>query len=191
MNKPELDIDFQLIERLRKSDRQSFNLIYDKYCSQLLKACLRRIPDKDVCNDIINDLFLTLWENREKASVQNLKAYLFQSLRFKIIDYIRHKSKSEDLFQDYLYQLQREFIGTDYEVRTKLLQEVIQKEIDSFPIKMKQVFIMSRHEYLSHSEIANKLGISEQTVRSHMKHALKRLRLRLSLIIIFLFLFTP
>ncbi|WP_104385444.1 RNA polymerase sigma factor [Sphingobacterium sp. HMA12] len=185
----DIDIDLKLLSRLQQSDQKAFDRIYIKYSSILYRTCIQRLADSEICNDIIHDIFLSLWENRDKSDIKNLKAYLFQALRFKIIDYIEKKSKTESVLQGYLYQLQKDYIGTDDTIRTKLLQDLIQEEVDKFPNKMRLVYLMSRHENLSYAEIAQKLGISELTVRAHIKHALKRLRIKLSFFIFFLTLY--
>lgn len=183
----ENDIDRILVDRLKQSDRKSFEQIYEKYAVQLYSVCYRRIQDIEISNDIIHDILLSLWENRNRKDINNLRAYLFQALRYKIIDTFQQRSKTHKLYESYLVNLQKDYIGTDHALRTKLFQELIKAEIDRLPRKMKEVFLLSREQNLTYEQIAQKLGISEQTVRSHMKHALRRLRVKLSFVIFLLF----
>lgn len=183
----EHDIDRILVDRLKQSDRKSFEQIYEKYAVQLYSVCYRRIQDVEISNDIIHDILLSLWENRNGKDIKNLRAYLFQALRYKIIDTIQQRSKTHKLYESYLVNLQKDYIDTDHALRTKLFQELIKAEIDRLPRKMKEVFLLSREDNLTHEQIAQKLGISEQTVRSHIKHALRRLRVKLSFVIFLLF----
>lgn len=183
----ENDIDRILVDRLKQSDRKSFEQIYEKYAVQLYSVCYRRIQDIEISNDIIHDILLSLWENRNRKDINNLRAYLFQALRYKIIDTFQQRSKTHKLYESYLVNLQQNYIGTDHALRTKLFQELIKAEIDRLPRKMKEVFLLSREQNLTYEQIAQKLGISEQTVRSHMKHALRRLRVKLSFVIFLLF----
>ncbi|WP_160366786.1 RNA polymerase sigma factor [Sphingobacteruim zhuxiongii] len=183
----ENDIDRILVDRLKQSDRKSFEQIYEKYAVQLYSVCYRRIQDIEISNDIIHDILLSLWENRNRKDINNLRAYLFQALRYKIIDTFQQRSKTHKLYESYLVNLQQNYIGTDHALRTKLFQELIKAEIDRLPRKMKEVFLLSREQNLTYEQIAQKLGISEQTVRSHMKHALRRLSVKLSFVIFLLF----
>ncbi|MFD2556794.1 RNA polymerase sigma factor [Sphingobacterium tabacisoli] len=186
----EIAFDNELLSGLKRSERSAFNSIYEKYSSVLYKTSFKRIPDSDLCNDIIHDIFLALWENREKSNIINLKAYLFQSLRYLIIDHIQRKGKTEKLFQNYLYFLQKDYIGTDHTIRSTLLEQLIDEEVKRLPEKMRMVYLMSRQQHLSHEEIAGKLGISKDTVRAHIKQALRRLRIRLGMILFLLILIT-
>lgn len=184
------NIDLNLLSRLRQSDQKAFDSIYSKYSLPLYRTCVKRLLDTELCNDIVHDIFLALWENRDKSTIQNLKAYLFQALRFKIIDHIQKKGRKESLLTGYVHQLQKDYIGTDHAVRTKLMQELIDQEVKKFPQKMRMVYLMSREDNLSYAEIARKMDISEQTVRTHIKHALRRLRIRITFFIFILFFFT-
>lgn len=190
METQDLSIDMELLSGLKRSERTAFNAIYEKYSAILYKTSFKRLADSDVCNDIIHDIFLSLWENREKANINNLKAYLFQSLRYVIIDHISKKSKTEKLLENYLYLLQKDYIGTDHQVRSTLLEQLINEEVRRLPEKMRLVYLMSREQHLSHEEIAAKMGITTDTVRSHIKQALRRLRIHLGVTLLLLILIT-
>src|SRR5690606_19541212 len=126
-----------------------------------------------------------LWKNKEDLNItETLLAYLFKSVRNRIIN-LRLK---DNRYQDYVSSFGQFLLnfqsGTDYLVREKMLNDLINTEIASLPPKMRQVFELSRKQQMSHKEIANYLEITEQSVRSHVKGALRILRLRLGVVIL-------
>lgn len=177
-----------LLQKLRNGDKLAFEIIYHRYRGLLYVHASKHLKDQEEARDIIHDVFSNLWQNRESLYIeQNLTAYLYQSVRNRVINY-QLKSQRADVyvhsFTDFLEHAQ---VDTDHLVREKMLRELIEQEIATLPTKMRTVFEMSRKEGLSHKEIAERLCISEQSVRSHVKGALKILRLRLDVFILFCF----
>lgn len=177
-----------LLHKLQNGDRLAFEIIYHRYKGLLYVHASKHLNDQEEAKDIIHDIFSNLWQNRTTLHIQeNLTAYLYQAVRNRVINQ-QLKSHRAD---EYINSLQ-EFIShvqadTDHRVREKMLMELIEQEIASLPPKMRIVFELSRKEGLSHKEIAEQLHITEQSVRSHVKGALKILRLRLGLILIFFY----
>jgi RNA polymerase sigma-70 factor (ECF subfamily) len=108
----------------------------------------------------------------------NLTAYLYQSVRNRVINHQLKSQRANDYVNSFMGFLAHSRVDTDHLVREKMLRERIETEIAALPEKMRIVFEMSRKEGLSHKEIAERLKLSEQSVRSHVKGALKILRLR-------------
>jgi RNA polymerase sigma-70 factor (family 1) len=133
-------------------------------------------------NDVIQELFITLWNNRETIQIQtSLSAYLFAAVRNRIIRIFSHERVRSD-YTDSLLLFSRLHPGvanTDYLVRERDLKAQIQLEIARLPEKMRKVFVLSREASLTQHEIAGELGISKATVNKQVKNALRILRLRL------------
>src|SRR5690606_18562664 len=85
--------------------------------------------------------------------------------------------------------IEEEDFKTDGPLREKELSEIIEREINSLPSKMREVFLLRRREYLTHVEIAERLNISQQTVAKQITNALKILRVKLNRFILFFFFF--
>jgi len=183
--------DHELVGLLRAGDRLAYTEIYNRYKFVLHTHAYKWMRDREEAMDIIHELFTILWDKRESIQFSSsLSGYLYISLRNKIFNRVS-KKKFESQYIDSL----QEFINkgdciTDHLVREKQLAALIEKEISALPVKMREVFELSRKSNLSHKEIAEQLGLSEQTVRKHIQHALRILKSKLGLII-FLFLFTP
>jgi len=183
--------DVELISLLKSGDRLAYTEIYDRYKFVLHTHAYKWMRDREEAMDIIHELFTVLWQKRETIQFNsNLSGYLYVSLRNKIFNTIS-KRKFESQYIDSLQVfIDRGQCITDHRIRERQLYELIEKEISALPPKMREVFELSRKSNLSHKEIAERLGLSEQTVRKHIQHALRILKSKLGLII-FLFLFTP
>ncbi len=184
--------DTELIGLLKSGDKTAFTEIFNRYQSLLYIFAYKRIGEREEAKDLIHELFLTLWEKRESLNISgSLPAYLFTILKNKIFDLYKHKKVSQrylDAFQNYLNTNQN---ASDYLVRHNDLSAVIEKEIAALPARMREVFELSRKTNLSRKEIASELNLSEQTVKSHMHHALRILKTRLGVFMILLFLTYP
>lgn len=179
--------DLELVVELRKGDQSAYTEIYHRFKIPLYTFLWRRTQDKEVITDILHDVFLTIWEKREQISYEtSLSGYLFSAVRNKLLDTIAHekvKQRYIDSFYDFMHTAD---ISADDLVRSKEMSQLIATEISALPPKTREVFELSRQYNLSRKEIAQQLGISEQTVKSHMFNALKTLKLKLGS---FLFLF--
>jgi len=179
-----------LLEQIKNGSHAAFESLYDRYITDLFREAHQKLGDAEIAKDITHEIFLSLWENRHHLHINtSVKAYLLQSIRYKVIDQIQ-KGKLADKYLDHLQVLiSQNYSHTDHRLREHMLQNKIDLEIEKLPSRMRNVFQLSRREHLSHSKIAEMLNLSEQTVRSHIKHALRILRSKLTLsIIVFLFL---
>lgn len=178
--------DSELTDLLEADDRLAFAEIYDRYFSLLYLHAFNRVRDKEEAKDVVQELFAFLWANRQSIEFKtNLSNYLYTATRNRILNVIGRKQVHER----YRLKLPAEIAApalTDHLARERQLTEIINKEIQALPPKMRVAFEMSRKYHMTYKEIAGKLDITEQSVRSHVKNALKVLRVKLG-IIIFLF----
>jgi RNA polymerase sigma-70 factor (ECF subfamily) len=167
--------DAQLIARLRLGDDSALAAIYKKYWQQLYLSAYNILKDKLACEDIIQELFIKLWNNRESLEIQvSLKAYLYASTRYEVYRQVRTGRLTSDVF-DTLYdrlQTPAEYKNIEY----KELVAEVSSVVDTLPQKCREVYKLSREEYLSHKQIASKLNISTKTVENHLTKALRQLR---------------
>jgi RNA polymerase sigma-70 factor (family 1) len=182
--------DEELIPLLRADDHGAFNEIYERYKGILvIHACKKLDGDLEDAKEIVQEVFSNFWHNRHALpGINVLKAYLYTLVRNRVLNYIQHQdvvTRYADSFSRY----EKEYdYSTDRLIREKQMLEIIDREINALPAKMKEVFLLSRKNYLSHKEIAEKLEISEHTVKNHIKSALKILRNRLDLVLIIVML---
>lgn len=175
--------DNQLASLLKGGDSIAFTEIYNRYNGLLYIHAYKRLQNREEVNDLIQELFTTLWNRRKEINFTgHLSGYLYTAIRNRVIDFFskRHyKSEYIASFQKFTKHSESE---TDHLIREKQLKDIIEQEISLLPPKMREVFQLSRKANLSHKEIAEKLDLSEHTVKKHVNNALKILRAKLSVI---------
>ncbi len=180
--------DHELLALLKESDRAAFAEVYDRYKVLLHIHAYKKFSDREEAKDIVQDVFASLWKNRENSDFNNLPGYLYTAVRNSIVNHITRK----EVKTKYITSMQNfsSFgqIVTDHLIREKQLADIIEKEIEALPKKMRVIFELSRKEHLSHKEIAERLSISEKTVDKQISNALKILRTRVKLMSFLTFL---
>jgi RNA polymerase sigma-70 factor (family 1) len=165
--------DAQLLEQLRLDDRKAFEILYHKYSSKLFYAAYNLFRDKDVCEDLVQELFIELWTKRSQLNIASLEGYLKVAIRNKVLYYIRSQKASVDLSVI-------ETLVEKYSADSKLFQDdithLLEDGVAQLPEKCRQIFTLSRKEYLTNKEIASRLNISIKTVENQITIALRYLR---------------
>ncbi|MEE9361711.1 MAG: sigma-70 family RNA polymerase sigma factor [Cellulophaga sp.] len=156
----------------------AFKEAYLNNWDKLYIYAYRVLRDKKICEDIIQEIFLMLWKNKQKiGNIENLSAYLFQALRFQIFRHFRDKKViALDIvkFNNILLTNNTEDL---LDKRDRELE--ISSHVEKLPQRCKEIFCLSRTDNLTHNEIATKLDISTQTVKNQITKALKYLRLQI------------
>jgi len=173
--------DNELVALLKEGDEAAYTVIYRRYFKLLYLHAFRRLGNEETAKDVIQEIFTVLWMKRGEIGQINLAAYLYTSIRNRIIDLYSR----EVVANKYLQSL-RDFSNdynetTDHLVRERDMSSLIEKEIRALPPRMREIFELSRKAHLSHKEIAGQLNISENTVATQMTRALKTLRVKLGI----------
>lgn len=173
-------LDNELIKMLKSGDSDAYTEIYDRYKLLLFNHAYKKLGDADAAQDVLQDVFLNLWNRRGQLSEsENLGGYLYTSIRNKVFNIIAH-AKVRNVYADSIYRFaQSEHRHADYLVRERQFSKLIEKEIDALPPRMREIFLLSRKEHLKNKEIADKLSLSEHTVATQIKRAIKILQVRL------------
>lgn len=168
----------ELLKLIKGDSYAAFNEIYGRHWNVLFGSAYNILRDKDACMDLIQDIFVWFWENRQTWELTSCKGYLLTAVKFKTANYIRN-IKNRELI---ILQLANINIvhSEEEELEVKQLEELIKSIADQLPDRCREIFQLSRYSYLSNKEIANKLQISEKTVENQLTIALKRLRQKLS-----------
>jgi len=180
--------DKLLLEHLKNSNQGVFEMVFKYYYSGLVIYADQIIKNIPVSEDIVQSVFLKLWETRGSLEIRSFRSYFIQCVKNRCIDYLRNcevKNKfSQELMDNPQVEMQED-LWTLME-----LDELIQQAIDKLPPRCREIFLMSRTENLKIAEIAEKLRLSARTVETQISKALKVLRTELAeyiaLLIIFL-----
>ena len=166
----------EYIKKVRSSDKEAFKKIFDFYQEGVFNFLLFRINDIDTAEDLLQEVFLKIWINRQKLDEnKSIKAYIYTTANNLSLNYKRHKKVI------YNYQKEHKYINNQTEsphqlLESKEFQEKLFQAIENLSDKVRIVFLMSRVEKLSYKEIADRLDISIKTVESHIVKALKQIR---------------
>lgn len=174
-------IDAVLLQRLKNADYSAFDEIYEHHWSTLFHIALRKSGDADVAMDLVQDLFVDLWQRRYMINIHSgLRAYLISALYHKLFQHFRKKGIQEKhieqyslLIQDGLHDV---FPPDDYEENYTDVLVAIEQSIVEMPDRMRVVFNLKYQRSLSNHEIAEHLGISLQTVKNQLSKALHIVR---------------
>ncbi len=174
-----------------------FDDLFGKHYPELLFYAGRFLPEQEA-EDIVQDVFYELWENKESIDLgENIRAYLYRMVYSRSINLIKRKelenkySAHQEAFHKYRTSFyQSRYAGNIIEkIVNKELGDEIEQAINQLPERCREVFRLSYLQELKNKEIAEVLDISLRTVEAHMYKALKQLRELLQHLKIFLIIF--
>ncbi|WP_316797711.1 RNA polymerase sigma-70 factor [Pedobacter frigidisoli] len=173
--------DQQLVLLLKQDSKEAFGEIYGRYQALLFLFAVKKLQDEEASKDIVQEVFISLWNNRATLiESAPLAPYLYRSVLNKVLNIFRGKGVTDEYINSLQHSLNRQSnLSADHLIREKDISAMIEMEISNLPDKMREVFELRRKMYLSNKEIALKLNLSEHTVATQMKNALKILRKRL------------
>jgi RNA polymerase sigma-70 factor (family 1) len=155
-------------------------MLYKRHWAELYKFAFFVLRDKDACKDIIQDVFVWIWERKEELQIQCPKSYLRAAVKYKIANYIRAGKIKENFFKVAVkFDYSTSTPGSEEFVELRELNNIIQQAILHLPIKCRKIFMLSRDANLSNREISEQLGISVKTVESQITIAHQRLRTKI------------
>lgn len=161
-------------------DFEKFREIYDLYYESLCKFLIFYTKDAQIIEDLVQEIFLSLWENRHIIEISYIKTYLFQSARNKMLNYLRDSRNRSKLLEKWYEEQLCDSMADSGRFDIEQLTAKIQQAIESLPQKCKEIFILSKMKGLSYKKIAELKNISTKTVENQMGIALKKLRFSLS-----------
>lgn len=170
-----------LIIRLKNDDRRAFDMIYELYAPRLMSSCLSYIHIVEDMEEIIQDIFISLWKNRHTLqNTQTLSPFLYGALRNKILYYFRRKLNSP-IYEQFL-DIRDEIHPTDNHapVEYEEFRRIVLDEINNLPRSQREAILLSKFHGLSNKEIAENMNLNIQTVKNALSTGLKTLRQRLS-----------
>lgn len=172
--------DQLLFLKVKKDDLNAFESIFKSYYGQLLRYTMSIVRNQTVAEEITQEIFMYLWEKRKEIELKSaLKSYLFTSVRYKAINYIKlelPKLQATTDLESISGLAQPEMVTGE----SDLIKLKVQQAIDQLPEKCRNIFVLSRYGGLTYKEIAEELDLSVKTVENQMSIALKKLRELLS-----------
>lgn len=177
----------EVIDQIRSGNEKAFRAVYDLYFLRLERFAAAYVIDRREAQDIVQSVFLTLWDRKESLYPEtNINNYLITLTKNQCLNYLRHaraqlnyltrqEQKNAELLLNY-YALEK---LNENKLFSDELEIAAKQAIDSLPGQSREVFILSRIEGMKYQEIAQKLEVSVKTVEKKMSIALELLRVAL------------
>lgn len=182
--------DYELASLLKQGDEAAFRELFERYKRVLYVFARNLTHDIDEAEDLVQDVFTSLWENAAVLELRGaISSYLYAAVRYKFLNLVARKKVRSDYIEAFQTLIDEGDYTIDSYINEKELISLIEKEVARLPEKMRKVFELSRNAGLSHREIAEKLKLSEKTVKNHINHALRVLRGKFPVGVILLYLF--
>lgn len=172
-----------------KIDLESFRDLYNRYYEELCRFAMQLLNNSSLAEEVVDDEFMYLWTNRSRLEIKSIKTYLFRAVHNSCIDVLRSSKhrfsslSSQISSADSIHFMERVFIDEAHplgQLLDKELETEVRQAVGRLPDDCKRVFLMSRVDHRKYQEIAKMLGVSVNTVKYHMKHALRLLNDELS-----------
>lgn len=181
MSKKITKLNFDNHESKDLALEEFFCASFQYYKIPLKTLALRLLKDEVQAQDIIQDVFIDFWEIRHKIEeINNIEAYLFRMTRNKIMDALR-KISSDEKLKDQLWKSMNGEINDNAEkIEVRELQEILAKAIDELPPKRKKIYLLKNEEGKSYQDIAEKMNISQHTVKNQLSSAVGAIRVYIS-----------
>ncbi|WP_336725891.1 RNA polymerase sigma factor [Paraflavisolibacter sp. H34] len=170
-------MDKEWILQVAEGNEAAFRQLFDHYWDHIYSVAFALTKSSPLAEEIVQDVFLKIWIRREQLpAIDKFDGYLFMVARNHIYNELRKKT-AEQPFVDHLEQY---FLETsalpEQQLLLKETKQLILKAVAQLPAQQRAVYELSRNEGLDHARIAEKLGISKLTVKSHMTKALQAIR---------------
>jgi RNA polymerase sigma-70 factor (ECF subfamily) len=168
--------DDELLQLVQSNNELAFKEIFERYWRKLYAIAYNRLQTAQASEDIVQEVLTMLWVRRADLKIKSLNNYLSTAVRYNVFHEVRKNIKKNEFQHSLKVVHGNQQITIEEELRFKVIQEQVQKEINKLPEKCRLVFQYSRELGMSNKEIAHQLQLSSKTVEAHITKALKQLR---------------
>jgi len=171
--------DEQLFALLKSGDQSAFEQLYARYWKKFFTLAYHKLQSRQDAEDIVHDIFASIWMRRAELEVQSPEAYLAVAVKYRILTHLDKAINQNTISVTDESLTVAGFNQPDEKIEARMLAELLQQKLQLLPEKCRIVFEQSRVEGKSNPEIAKELNISRKTVEKHISTALRQLRLSL------------
>ncbi len=173
--------ELMILAKIKEGDIRAFEEVFRRYYSPLCWYAAGITGDTESAEEIVEELFYTLWKNREQLQVlQSVKSYLYRAVRNEAIQYCEHQEVKERYQTSVQTDKESEAsIDPHWQMEYKELQTLVQQALNKLPDRRRRIFIMHRMQGMKYAEIALALSLSVKTVEAEMTKVLRTLRVEI------------
>lgn len=177
--------DIELFVKIKSGNQDAFEFIFLRYYEDLCLYAKSITGSKEVSEEIVQDVFVRIWESRESIEISNsVRSYLYRSVHNQCVNElerwkIKNKFVKNTVENVYYNSLLPSPFSNDYPIANlivKELEEKINESIKSLPAQCREIFLLIREKELSYQQVADKLNVSVNTVKTQMQRAIAKLR---------------
>jgi RNA polymerase sigma-70 factor (ECF subfamily) len=173
----------ELFDQIKTGDQKALDRLFSIYFPRLNSFAGKVVKDSVISQDIVQEVFVKIWEKCLEFETRSIEALLFRMVRNRCIDYIKHMRVVNNRMHDLQLSIKYEelyridFIGDEpYVMIEKELKDKIEKTVEDLPNRCREVFVLSRMDGLKNKEIAEKLDINIKNVERHLSRAMQSFR---------------
>jgi RNA polymerase sigma-70 factor (ECF subfamily) len=172
-----------LLRLLKASDEKAFRVLYERYWKRLFTTACYKLKSKEAAEEIVQNIFVSLWEKRAVLQIDNLEDYLYTAVKYKVINYV----DALLVRQSFQKQIPGEAVdkSTEATILINDIQHAVHQALNRLPPKTRAIFTLSRFEKYTVNEIARRMNLSEKAVEYHITQSLKMMRITLKDFIVF------
>lgn len=173
-----------LIERLRKGDIEALNTVFREYVDRLYDYAFRYVKSQDESEEIVQSIFFKLWEDRTRIVVRgSIAQFLYTAVRNRALDYLKHETVKENWKTRVVEYGNATSAILNPDTPESALEAAeraaaISRAFSELPDRRREVCELRWNGGLSYAQIAEKLGISEKTVKNQLARGIEQIRVR-------------
>lgn len=171
--------DIELWKEIKVDNYQAFDELINRYWQPLYNNAFKRVASREVCEDLVQDVFLHIWQRREVLEIEFPGPYLQTAIRYKVYSYFSRNQPSKEFIE--LFENITDTANlADHQLKYKELKSLVRAWIDTLPEKRRKIFRLYIENNLSTKEIAAELHITQKTVQNQLNRSFGSLKNHLS-----------
>lgn len=169
--------DAAFVEAIVQRDKRQFEILYKKYYQQLFALAYRYVKQQEVAEEIVHDVFITIWNKGEQLNIQyTIKSYLFRSIVNTSLNYLKKEKMNTEKKMVYMSAQNSLVADESGDESEQVLLIGLEEALSMLPAKCKEVMYLSRFGKMKQAEIAAQLDISVKTVKNHLTYGFHKIR---------------
>ncbi|MEE6187937.1 ECF RNA polymerase sigma factor RpoE [Mycovorax composti] len=161
----------------KTSDEAAYKKLFYHFYPLLRRFAYNLLGNAEVAEEIVSDVFLKIWAIRDKLTlVKDLKLYLFKSVKNACINYLKSAAHKYSKSTNFIEETAKLYPSPESEYIYAELHQIIRSAINKLPAKRQLVFRLVKEYGLTYNQVSEVMQISQNTIETHMRHALKKIK---------------